>query len=229
MRPLKFELETVDNFRRGYREDKRNALQMERKQDSINKSPNYAQIFSCFALPRSKKTKKQTCGLIGWVQDIPEISAPARRRNALARLELCPNGPRWSFRPTVPALAASWRLWALAAGPRPPVGACGARCPPWRLPGRPGRWRWSPALARAYGYRARPGGFLEDLNAGGGFPVPGRSWRPTIPALAAPWRPWPLGVVSRLLVGAGGPPWVNPAEKSFPYFFPLAGLFQISA
>lgn len=58
MRPLKFELETVDNFRRGYREDKRNALQMERKQDSINKSPNYAQIFSCFALPRSKKNEK---------------------------------------------------------------------------------------------------------------------------------------------------------------------------
>ena len=183
MRPLKFELETVDNFRRGYREDKRNALQMERKQDSINKSPNYAQIFSCFALPRSKKTKKQTCGLIGWVQDIPKISAPARRHNALARLELCPNGPRWSLRPTVPALAASWRLWALAAGPRPPVGACGARCPPWRLPGRPGRWRWSPALARAYGYRARPGGFLEPLTAGGGS-GPGQSWRPAVPSLA---------------------------------------------
>ena len=190
MRPLKFELETVDNFRRGYREDKRNALQMERKQDSINKSPNYAQIFSCFALPRSKKTKKQTCGLIGWVQDIPEISAPARRRNALARLELCPNGPRWSFRPTVPALAASWRLWALAAGPRPPVGACGARCPPWRLPGRPGRLRWSPALARAYGYRARPGGFLKVPETGDGLPALGQSLRRMVPGLAfSRWAP----------------------------------------
>ncbi len=184
MRPLKFELETVDNFRRGYREDKRNALQMERKQDSINKSPNYAQIFSCFTLPRSKKTKKQTCGLIGWVQDIPKISAPARRRNALARLELCPNGPRWSLRPTVPALAASWRLWALAAGPWPPVGACGARCPPWRLPGGSGHWRRFPGpRSELAAHGARPGGFLEPLTAGGGS-GPGQSWRPAVPSLA---------------------------------------------
>ena len=157
MRLLKFELETVDNFRRGYREDKRNALQMERKQDSINKSPNYAQIFSCFALPRSKKTKKQTCGLIGWVQDIPEISAPR---------------------------AAATRLRGLNYAQTAPGGAFGPPCPPWRLPGGSGHWRRVPGpRAELATHGARPGGFLEPLTAGGGS-GPGQSWRPAVPSLA---------------------------------------------
>ena len=145
MRLLKFELETVDNFRRGYREDKRNALQMERKQDSINKSPNYAQIFSCFALPRSKKTKKQTCGLIGWVQDIPEISAPR---------------------------AAATRLRGLNYAQTAPGGAFGPPCPPWRLPGAPDRWRWFRSRPELAARRALPGGLLKALAAGGGSPAP---------------------------------------------------------
>ena len=168
-------------------------MQTERKQDSIDKSPNYAQIFSRSALPRSKKTKKQTCSLIGWVQDIPKISAPARRRNALARLELCPNGPRWSLRPTVPALAASWRLWALAAVPRPPVGACGARCPPWRLPGAPDRWRWFRSRPELAARRALPGGFLKAPAAGGGSPAPVETggvpcWPWRLPGGPGRWR-----------------------------------------
>ena len=164
MRLLKFELETVDNFRRGYREDKRNALQMERKQDSINKSPNYAQIFSCFALPRSKKTKKQTCGLIGWVQDIPEISAPR---------------------------AAATRLRGLNYAQTAPGGAFGPPCPPWRLPGGSGHWRWFRSRPELAARRALPGGLLKALAAGGGSPAP-------VETGGVPCWPW------RLPEGPGG-------------------------
>lgn len=58
----------------------------------------------------------------------------------LAALEF----PVTDWRPAVPALAASWRAWALAAGPGPAEESGGPPWPSWRLRGGPGRWQRVP-------------------------------------------------------------------------------------
>nr|WP_325301842.1 hypothetical protein [uncultured Oscillibacter sp.] len=117
----------------------------------------------------------------------PPVELSAHRARPGGFLEALGTGggspaPGRSLQRTVPSLAASWKAWALAVVPSPSQ-SLRLPCPPWRLPGAPDRWRWFRSRPELAARRARPGGFLEPLTAGGGS-GPGQSWRPAVPSLA---------------------------------------------
>lgn len=125
----------------------------------------------------------------------PPVELAAHRARPGGFLEALGTGggspaPGRSLRRTVPALAASWKAWALAVVPSPSQ-SLRLPCPPWRLPGAPDRWRWFRSRPELAARRALPGGFLKALAAGGGSPAP-------VETGGVPCWPW------RLPEGPGG-------------------------